>query len=111
LDSTNLEPDTVIEPAFMRRMGYRLHIDLPTPDQYTRIFERYAERVGITLPPGIIERIIDRYHAENRPMRSSEPRDLVERSRDLCRFHDMPFEVNDDIIDIAWKGYFGEHTE
>lgn len=109
--STNLEPDTVIEPAFMRRMGYRLHIDLPTPDQYARIFERYAANADVTPPFGLVERIIGRYHAENRPMRSSEPRDLIERSRDLCRFRGVPFEITEEIIDVAWKGYFGESID
>jgi hypothetical protein len=106
--STNLQPDTVIEPAFMRRMGYRLHLDLPTPDQYGRIFERYAEHVGVKSPAGLVERLIGRYHSEDRPMRSSEPRDLIERSRDLCRFRGIPFELNEDVLEIAWKGYFGE---
>jgi hypothetical protein len=108
--STNLQPDTVIEPAFMRRMGYRLHLDLPTPEQYARIFERYAAHVGTTAPPGLIERIIARYDFEKRPMRASEPRDLIERSRDLCRYRGQPFELDDEVIEIAWKGYFGEHT-
>lgn len=109
--STNLQPDTVIEPAFMRRMGYRLHIDLPKPEQYARIFERYAEKAGVTPPPGLIERVIARYDFEKRPMRSSEPRDLIERARDLCRFRGTPFELDDEVIEIAWKGYFGEHVE
>lgn len=108
--STNLQPDTVIEPAFMRRMGYRLHLDLPKPEEYARIFERYAERVGVTAPPGLIERVIARYDFEKRPMRASEPRDLIERSRDLCRYRGRPFELDDEVIEIAWKGYFGEHT-
>jgi hypothetical protein len=109
--STNLQPDTVIEPAFMRRMGYRLHIDLPKPEQYARIFERYAEHAGVTIPEGLIERIIARYDFEKRPMRSSEPRDLIERSRDLCRYRGVPFALDDEVVEIAWKGYFGEHVE
>lgn len=106
--STNLEPDTVIEPAFMRRMGYRLHLDLPTPEQYARIFERYCQRVGVVPSEGLVDRLLERYRAENRPMRSSEPRDLIERSRDLCRFRGCPFELSEEILDVAWKGYFGE---
>jgi hypothetical protein len=106
--STNLQPDTVIEPAFMRRMGYRLHLDLPMPDEYARIFERYAEYAGVHLVPGTVERLIGRYHSEDRPMRSSEPRDLIERSRDLCRFRGVPFELTEEVLDVAWKGYFGE---
>jgi hypothetical protein len=108
--STNLQPDTVIEPAFMRRMGYRVHLDLPNPDQYARIFERYAAGAGVSVPSGLIERLIARYELEKRPMRASEPRDLIERSRDLCRYRGIEFTLDDEVVEVAWKGYFGEHA-
>src|SRR5262249_52685785 len=40
--ATNLSPESVTDPAFLRRLGYRLFLGQPTPEQYTRIFERYA---------------------------------------------------------------------
>ncbi|MGV2338514.1 MAG UNVERIFIED_CONTAM: hypothetical protein LVR18_32320 [Planctomycetaceae bacterium] len=32
--ATNLDPKDVTDPAFLRRMGYRLNLTSPTPDQY-----------------------------------------------------------------------------
>src|SRR5207245_2166391 len=35
--ATNLDPETVTDPAFLRRMGYRLCLDAPAPEEYARI--------------------------------------------------------------------------
>ena len=40
--ATNLKVSDVADPAFLRRMGYRLHLDSPTPEGYARIFQNYA---------------------------------------------------------------------
>ncbi len=106
--STNLNPYELLDPAFMRRLGYRLHLGNPSPEAYTRIFQRYASGKGVAVPPGLIERLIARYDAEGRPARACEPRDLIERAHDLCRCKDQPLTLNEDIMALAWRGYFGE---
>jgi predicted ATPase with chaperone activity len=42
--ATNLSLEGVTDPAFLRRMGYRVELDAPTPELYTAIFERYPEK-------------------------------------------------------------------
>jgi len=106
--ATNLSPDRVTDPAFLRRMGYRLYLGAPTPEQYAKIFQQYAQKQGITVPPELIDRILERYKEQNRELRSCEPRDLIERARDICRFHGKPLELNQKVLDLAWSGYFGE---
>jgi hypothetical protein len=105
---TNLDPDTVMDPAFLRRMGYRLLLDEPPPDRYTQIFKQYAARCQAALPPGMVEWLIERYRAEERSLRSCEPRDLIERARDICRYRGEPLDLSKEVLDLAWNGYFGE---
>ena len=105
--ATNLDPEQVTDPAFLRRMGYRLCLAAPSPERYRAILERYAGRLGIPIPPGLVERLLDRYAAEGRELRGCEPRDLIERGRDICRFTNHPLELNDDVMKLAWRGYFG----
>ncbi|HKB42733.1 MAG TPA: hypothetical protein VKD72_40265 [Gemmataceae bacterium] len=105
--ATNLSLDTVTDPAFLRRMGYRCYLEAPTPEQYTRIFQNYAERVGAPVTPEVIEGLLERYRAQNRELRACEPRDLIERARDICRFHSRPLELTSKVLDLAWIGYFG----
>jgi predicted ATPase with chaperone activity len=105
--ATNLDPESVTDPAFLRRMGYRVYLGAPTPEQYARIFQLYAERHGAAVAPEVIERLLERYRAQNRELRACEPRDLIERARDICLFHGRPLELTAKVLDLAWAGYFG----
>jgi hypothetical protein len=105
--ATNLKPEAVTDPAFLRRMGYRLSLDKPTPERYADIFHRNASRRGIAVPTTLIARLLARYRAEGRELRSCEPRDLLERVQDICRFKGLPLELNEHVLDLAWAGYFG----
>jgi hypothetical protein len=55
--------------------------------------------------------LLERYASEGRELRGCEPRDLIERARDICRFTDRPLELNDDVMTLAWTGYFGTKTK
>jgi hypothetical protein len=106
--ATNLSPELVTDPAFLRRMGYRLYLGAPTPEHYVRIFQLYAQRHGVAVAPELIDQVLERYRAQNRELRACEPRDLIERARDICRFHGRPLELTPKVLDLAWSGYFGE---
>jgi hypothetical protein len=106
--ATNLDPETVTDPAFLRRMGYRVYLGPPSPEQYTKIFNNYAEKVGASVTPDVIEKLLERYKAQKRELRACEPRDLIERSKDICKFHNRPLELTTKVLDLAWIGYFGE---
>jgi hypothetical protein len=106
--ATNLQVDGVTDPAFLRRMGYRMYLDKPSPDDYVVIFERYAARCGVAAPPSLVKGLLERYEVEQRDLRACEPRDLIERARDICRFRRTSFELNQEILDLAWSGYFGK---
>jgi len=105
--ATNPSPETVTDPAFLRRMGYRLYLGHPTPEQYAQIFREYAERQGVVAAPEVINGVLASYRAENKELRACQPRDLIERARDICRFHNKPLELTREVLDVAWIGYFG----
>ncbi len=105
--ATNLTPESVTDPAFLRRFGYRVYMGAPSPEQYAKIFQSYAQRLGVTVSPEVIERLLKRYRKQGRELRGCEPRDLIERARDICRYHGRPLELTAKVLDLAWIGYFG----
>lgn len=105
--ATNLDPDKVVDPAFLRRMGYRVHVGTPTSDQYREIFLRFAQRCEIDVPDGIIDHLLKRYESEHRDLRGSEPRDLIARARDICQLRRQPLILSEEVLDLAWASYFG----
>lgn len=109
--ATNLEVSAVADPAFLRRMGYRLHLDSPSPTDYAQIFHHYAAQKQVPLAPGIVDQVLQRYVAERRELRASEPRDLIERTLDICRMNEQEPRLDPEILNTAWRGYFGNVTK
>lgn len=105
--ATNLSLESVTDPAFLRRMGYRLMLEAPTPEQYRQIFTAYAKKHGAEATPEMLDDLLSCYREQNRELRACEPRDLIERSRDICRFRGRPLELSREVLDLAWFGYFG----
>lgn len=105
--STNLDETEFVDEAFLRRMGYRAKLELPTPAAYGEIFRRAGAAIGFTVQESNINYLLSKYSAERRPMKSCEPRDLLNRISDACLFEGRPFELNAELIDLAWANYFG----
>jgi predicted ATPase with chaperone activity len=106
--ATNLDHEQVTDPAFLRRMGYRLCMASPTPEQYRQIFDGYAMKHSLTVPEGLVDRLLFRYGLEQRELRCCEPRDLIERACDICRYEGRPPALDDAVMDLAWTGYLGK---
>jgi predicted ATPase with chaperone activity len=106
--ATNLTVEQVADPAFLRRMGYRVHITKPDAATYAEIFRRYADRAGAVVRPGMIDQLLRRYADEGRELRASEPRDLIERCRDISELRQRPFGLDADVLEMAWLAYFGD---
>ncbi len=105
--ATNLDPNRVMDPAFLRRMGYRIYVSGPTRDRYCEIFARYAGRYNLQVPQPLMDRLLQQYKKEDRELRGCEPRDLIERCRDICKLRRQPMQINDEMLRLAWAGYFG----
>ena len=56
----------------------------------------------------MIDGLLQRYREQKRELRACDPRDLIERARDICRFHNRTLELTPEVPDLAWIGYFGE---
>ena len=105
--ATNLMATKASDPAFLRRIGYRVHMDRPDEKRYAEIFNRYAAACGLKADPALVTEILERYKYEQRELRASEPRDLIERCRDICTLKRQPMRIDGETMDLAWTGYFG----
>jgi MoxR-like ATPase len=105
--STNLEEKDLADQAFLRRMGYRARVEPPTPSAYKSIFNYQASKRGITVEPSVLEHILAKYRTERRQMKGCEPRDILDRATDICKFENQSLKLTPQIVDIAWRNYFG----
>jgi hypothetical protein len=109
--STNLDENDLTDQAFLRRMGYRARVEPPTAGAYSAIFKRAAATRGIHCEQSCLDHILIKYRIERRMMKGCEPRDLLDRATDICRFEGESPKLTPEIIDVAWRNYFGtSHT-
>lgn len=109
--ASNLDSDAFAEEAFLRRLGYRLTAESPTPETYGRIFRKYVEACRLRYDPRLLEGLVTRYRHEQREMRSCQPRDLVDRCRDICRYENRQCILTKELLERAWLYYFGTQAE
>ena len=107
LFSTNLEVKDLADEAFLRRMGYRARVEPPTPGAYVQIFQTVAFQRGIRLDQVCLDHLLKKYVAEHRQMKGCEPRDLLDRVKDICLFEGATIDLTPNLIDLAWQNYFG----
>jgi hypothetical protein len=109
--STNLEEKDLSDQAFLRRMGYRARVEPPTAGAYSEIFRRAAYTRGIRCDQSVLDHLLNKYRIERRQMKGCEPRDLLDRVTDICLFEGQALELNPNVLDVAWRNYFGaSHT-
>jgi predicted ATPase with chaperone activity len=105
--ATNLDPSDLVDDAFLRRMGYRLYVTPPDREMYAAIFQRFVEVTGFDYDPKHLEYVFQLYDTDKRPLRGCEPRDLILRCADLCKYENRPMALSNELIHLAWKNYFG----
>ena len=105
--STNLDETEFADEAFLRRMGYRARLELPTPGAYGEIFRRAAALRGLVVDHESVSHLLHKYGEEERPMKCCEPRDLLNRISDICSLEGRALQVSPALIDAAWGNYFG----
>jgi hypothetical protein len=105
--STNLDEKDLVDEAFLRRMGYRARVEPPSPAAYVEIFKRVASVRGVPVDQASLNHVLGKYASEKRMMKGCEPRDLLNKVNDICRFDGQAVHLTPELIDLAWGNYFG----
>ena len=105
--ATNLDPKTLVDEAFLRRIRYKIKIEHPTEEQFREIFKRVCQMNAIPFRQDIYDHLIERwYRRHNIAFNACHPRDLIDHVIDLARFFKEPPELHRDTIDQACENYF-----
>lgn len=72
--STNLNPESLMDDAFLRRIPYKIEIDNPSQRMYEDIFRLVCRNFKLALPDDLIPFIHDVYYSRNgKPLASHHP--------------------------------------
>jgi hypothetical protein len=105
--ATNLDPASLADEAFLRRIPYKIHVGDPTLEQFTNILEMNCRRRDMVFHP-VMAAYLQRRHYQptNRPLRACHPRDLIDQVTALCRYRGQEPELNRENLDAACEAYF-----
>jgi hypothetical protein len=105
--ATNLDPDSLADEAFLRRIPYKIPIGDPTVDQFSRIFEMNCQRRNLRFHRVMVAYLQRRhYDPAGRAMRACHPRDLLDQVTALCRYRGIEPVITRELLDAACASYF-----
>ena len=106
--STNLDPDDLVDGAFLRRIQLKVGVFGPDEKMFYQIFANQSQTLGF---PNIdkdsfIYFLQEWYIKTGKPLQSVHPRDILKAVKVLCEYADEPLRMTPKLIKEACEGYF-----
>jgi hypothetical protein len=100
--STNLAPSDLMDPAFLRRIPYKMEIGPPSPEAWRRIFKTVADSRGVPTEDGQI-RAIERELTERHELdlAAYQPGFVIDQIIAAARFKGLAPELQHDLVALA----------
>jgi predicted ATPase with chaperone activity len=104
--SSNFAPDTLSDGAFLRRLGYKIHVGAVTTEQYQAIFRGVCERLDIAFDDAAFSHLLALHASEKRALLACYPRDLLAQVCDVARYYQRAPKLSAVVLTWAWQNYF-----
>ena len=105
--ATNLDPASLADEAFLRRIPYKIPVEDPSLDDFIRIFELNCRNRRLGFHKVMISYLQRRHYKPlGRPLRACHPRDLLDQVTALCRYRGIEPTINRELLDAACASYF-----
>ncbi len=105
--STNIKPKQLVDEAFMRRIRYKVEVPNPSVVEYSRIFRRACESIGIDYDPAAVNYLINEHYQKTaRPLHGCEPRDILDHLVHAAAYFGVEPRLTPELLDHAVSAYF-----
>jgi hypothetical protein len=105
--ATNLDPASLADEAFLRRIPYKVAVNDPSLEQFVKIFELNCERRNLRFHQVMVAYLQRRHYVPlGRPLRACHPRDLLDQVVALCRYRGVEPTITRELLDAACASYF-----
>ena len=107
--ATNLSPKSLVDEAFLRRIGHKLGISGPDEAQFRQVFERVCSAQDVSFDEITFQHLVQQYYVgAGRSLSACHPRDLVKHIRNFADYRDEAAAMTIDLMDKAARAYFAE---
>jgi predicted ATPase with chaperone activity len=105
--ATNLEPRSLVDDAFLRRIRSKVKVTHVTQDQFVKIFQSVCQNYGVAYDEPSVAYLLEHHYSDGqRSMDACHPRDLLEQIIDFSTFHQIPPALSPQNLDWACGVYF-----
>lgn len=105
--STNLDPDDLVDDAFLRRIQMKVGVFSPDEKMFYRIFVTICENFKVPFDKeAFIYLLQEWYRKPGRTLQSVHPRDILKVIVALCDYVGEPYRLTPNLIDEACRSYF-----
>lgn len=105
--STNLEPRSLADDSFLRRIHYKIELSDPDRDEYERIFRACCEERTIEFDRAALDYLFDEFYGKGGiAPRRCHPRDVLDHVQDLAEYRGEPVGLVPDLLERACRSYF-----
>lgn len=109
--STNMAPKDLMDPAFLRRIPYKLEIAAPTEEEYRNIFRGVSRALGMEAADEVIDYVISGLkQAGDFPLAGYQPKFICDQVRAACKFEGIPVQYRPELVDMALGNLFVRDT-
>jgi len=105
--STNLQPEQLGDEAFLRRIQYKMFLPNPDRQEFVDIIRPFCASQGLDCSDELLDTFIEKhYQRTGKAFRRCHPRDVISHAVDLINFEGLPFELNEPLLDRAFRSCF-----
>jgi hypothetical protein len=105
--STNLNPASLGDEAFLRRIQYKMLLRGPARHEFARIFETVCRDKQLPCRREVLDGFIDKYYSDGgKVFRRCHPRDVLTHALNLIDFEGRPRELTAELMDRAFESCF-----
>ncbi len=104
--STNIDPATLVDDAFLRRVRHKVFVGPPTRNLYADILRNCCRDRGVAFQEQAVAYLFDNHYNSQRLPRASDPRDLLEIATAVSRFNGEALEFSDRIVGTIAPRFF-----
>lgn len=105
--STNLDPEELVDDAFLRRIQVKVEVSRPDEKLFYRIFATVCQQVDIPFDKASFVHLLQEwYYKPGRQFQAVHPRDILKGVIALCDYEEAPYHLTPTLIDDACRAYF-----
>ena len=104
--SSNLDPESIADPAFLRRLGYKIQFYPLEDHEYKALWQKVASGRQLSLQESVFDTLFDLHSQHSVGFYPCLPKDMIGISRDIIAFEETAPTITPEIVSRAWEVYF-----